>query len=249
MQLASSPAFCEPPLAAMPQLSEKPRQGFETKKTAWKPGPNVCNSTAAIGMRAGLVLEGVRKTYRARYYNPTTGRFLSEDPMGFAGSGPNLYEYAGDNPVSFNDPFGLTNYSEQQTVALLSQAYAEATAGRVQGLENIYNNSTGKYDFGWIPQDRYDTWTIDGMTMDANQFGNFMAGFEASAYDQEYFETTGGGNAELAVILAGLYYHMSGKTHAHNDPFDKTGMPDILNGEAFGWLFGDRIKHGKCGNQ
>ena len=91
----------------MLQLSEKPRQGFATWKTAWKPSPNVCNSTVAIGMRASLVLEGVRKTYRARYYSPTTGRFLSEDPMGFAGSGPNLYEYAGDNPLSFIDPFGL----------------------------------------------------------------------------------------------------------------------------------------------
>ena len=45
--------------------------------------------------------------YRARYYNPTTGRFLSEDPAGFAGSGPNLYEYAGDDPIDRNDPSGL----------------------------------------------------------------------------------------------------------------------------------------------
>ena len=28
--------------------------------------------------------------YRARYYNPATGRFLSEDPFGFAGSGTNV---------------------------------------------------------------------------------------------------------------------------------------------------------------
>ena len=111
MQLASSPAFYEQPLAAMPQLSEKPRQGFATKKTTWKPASNVCNSTVAIGLRAGLVLEGVRKTYRARYYNPVTGRFLSEDPIGFAGSGPNLYEYAEDNSISFNDPYGLTTYA------------------------------------------------------------------------------------------------------------------------------------------
>jgi hypothetical protein len=107
MQLASSPAFYEPPLAAKPQLSEKPRQGFETKKTAWKPGPNAPNSTVAIGIRAGLVLEGVRETYRARYYNPTTGRFLSEDPIGFAGSGTNLYAYASNNPISNKDPLGL----------------------------------------------------------------------------------------------------------------------------------------------
>lgn len=46
--------------------------------------------------------------YRARYYNPTIGRFLSEDPLGFVGSGPNLYAYAGNDPVDFNDPFGLT---------------------------------------------------------------------------------------------------------------------------------------------
>jgi hypothetical protein len=32
------PALSQPPLAAMPQLSEKPHLGFATKKTAWNPG-------------------------------------------------------------------------------------------------------------------------------------------------------------------------------------------------------------------
>lgn len=45
--------------------------------------------------------------FRARYYNPNTGRFISEDPAGFAGSGPNLYEYADDDPIDRNDPSGL----------------------------------------------------------------------------------------------------------------------------------------------
>jgi RHS repeat-associated protein len=44
--------------------------------------------------------------YRARYYNPATGRFLSEDPIGFKGSGPNLYAYTYDDPVNFVDPTG-----------------------------------------------------------------------------------------------------------------------------------------------
>ena len=40
---------------------------------------------------------------RARYYDPTTGRFLSEDP---ARSGANCLIYAADNPVSAFDPNG-----------------------------------------------------------------------------------------------------------------------------------------------
>lgn len=44
---------------------------------------------------------------RARYYNPTTGRFLSEDPLGIMGSGTNLYAYANNNPINLNDPLGL----------------------------------------------------------------------------------------------------------------------------------------------
>jgi len=48
---------------------------------------------------------GSGQFYRARYYSPTFGRFISEDPAGFNG-GINLYEYTGDNPISFTDPFG-----------------------------------------------------------------------------------------------------------------------------------------------
>ena len=54
--------------------------------------------------------------YRARYFSPLLGRFISQDPMGFAGSGVNVYEYAGDNPVGFTDPFGLQYTSTGPTV-------------------------------------------------------------------------------------------------------------------------------------
>jgi RHS repeat-associated protein len=45
--------------------------------------------------------------FRARYYNPNAGRFLSEDPAGFAGDGANLFAYVGDDPTDFIDPFGM----------------------------------------------------------------------------------------------------------------------------------------------
>jgi RHS repeat-associated protein len=44
--------------------------------------------------------------YRARYYDPTAGRFFSEDPIGFAAGDTNLYRYVGGNPVNFVDPSG-----------------------------------------------------------------------------------------------------------------------------------------------
>jgi RHS repeat-associated protein len=44
--------------------------------------------------------------YRARYYNPETGRFLSEDPADYKFD-LNLYRYAYDEPTDFFDPSGL----------------------------------------------------------------------------------------------------------------------------------------------
>jgi RHS repeat-associated protein len=44
--------------------------------------------------------------YRARYYDPQSGRFNAEDPSTFDG-GINFYSYVGNDPTSTVDPFGL----------------------------------------------------------------------------------------------------------------------------------------------
>ena len=44
---------------------------------------------------------------RHRYYNPASGRFLTEDPIR---DGLNWYGYANGNPVAFIDPLGLASY-------------------------------------------------------------------------------------------------------------------------------------------
>jgi RHS repeat-associated protein len=44
--------------------------------------------------------------YRARWYEPQVGRFISEDPIGFDG-GMNWYSYVENDPVNYDDPSGL----------------------------------------------------------------------------------------------------------------------------------------------
>jgi RHS repeat-associated protein len=44
--------------------------------------------------------------YRARYYDPKTTDFVSEDPISFGG-GLNLYDYVGSDPINWIDPLGL----------------------------------------------------------------------------------------------------------------------------------------------
>ncbi len=59
---------------------------------------NILNASSALGFP--LIHVG------ARYYNPSTGRFIQRDPIGING-GMNVYEYVGSSPLMHVDPTGL----------------------------------------------------------------------------------------------------------------------------------------------
>jgi RHS repeat-associated protein len=64
--------------------------------------------------------------YRARYYDPMEGRFISKDPIGFKG-GINLYSYTDQNPVNFIDPYGLRTWTINRMGAGASLAVVGAS--------------------------------------------------------------------------------------------------------------------------
>ncbi len=47
--------------------------------------------------------------FGARSYDPSLGRWLSKDPIGFGGGTPNLYNYVLSDPVNLIDPSGLSD--------------------------------------------------------------------------------------------------------------------------------------------
>jgi len=81
----------------------EPSQIFYSQRT-WSAGGEVANKLRYTGR------EFDRETglyyYRARYYDPESGRFYTEDPLGFR-AGINFYAYVDNNPINANDPTGL----------------------------------------------------------------------------------------------------------------------------------------------
>jgi RHS repeat-associated protein len=92
---------------------------------------------------------------RARYYETNTGRFISEDPIRFAGSS-SFYVYTQNRPVNATDPTGLkiklcsrAGFQNRITGGIGNHAYLYDTRnghncgrGNQSGLENINADGT-----------------------------------------------------------------------------------------------------------
>ena len=69
---------------------------------------------------------------QARYYDPVIGRFLSNDPVGFAPTRPqyfNRYSYSGNDPVNNLDPDGEFWMAVGAVISGGIQAYSEIKSG------------------------------------------------------------------------------------------------------------------------
>ena len=91
---------------------------------------------------------------RARYYNPTVGRFTQEDT--YRGDGLNLYAYCENNPVLYYDPSGhnlaakpsngpeTTNTSGVEK-GNLGDSFTDAGDTKLKGRTGDINNLSEEY--------------------------------------------------------------------------------------------------------
>jgi RHS repeat-associated protein len=92
--------------------------------------------------------------YRARYYHPGLQRFISEDPIGFAGGDVNLYAYVANQPTLFRDPtghdlvagtYGASGFLGVTTyMGRLSSVGLAGVASGAYGVSTTNGNPTGR---------------------------------------------------------------------------------------------------------
>jgi len=96
----------------------------------------------------GLELDAESSLYynRLRYYDPAAGRFISEDPIGFAGGDGNLYRYVGNSPLDFTDPMGLSVISTLSNAFSHVSGFVEgALSDTVEGLHQFFVDGIGQF--------------------------------------------------------------------------------------------------------
>ena len=87
-----------------------------------------------------------------RYYNPTTGRFLSEDPTGLQG-GINEYVYVDDDPEDFIDPLGLQSSPPYVSAG---PVYGDPVYGQFgAGAADMWRNYQRMENKQWKGADKY----------------------------------------------------------------------------------------------
>jgi RHS repeat-associated protein len=120
--------------------------------------------------------------FRARWYAPVTGRWLSNDPIGISG-GLNQYVFCGNNPVNFRDPWGLCEDGWTTTREYVRQLHRDRWWLLTHPFPGTWYAWSQGYGRPGIPRENRDlvsspySYEMGPMLLTGPQQGNFNAAF------------------------------------------------------------------------
>jgi RHS repeat-associated protein len=100
--------------------------------------------------------------YRARYYDPSTGRFLSEDPIHFR-AGPDFYAYVRNRPILFSDPNGLCESPIHRALCSPAVVLVSAVGSLASSLAPLATSGAGSEIGGGILTGIAEGGAIEGL--------------------------------------------------------------------------------------
>jgi len=89
---------------------------------------------------------------RGRYYDPSTGRWLSQDPLGFDAGDSNLYRYVNNEPTGATDPSGKYLIANDAAAADYWINYLANNYGGIGATKVLLSN--GKFLISINPADK-----------------------------------------------------------------------------------------------
>jgi RHS repeat-associated protein len=186
--------------------------------------------------------------FRARWYDPIAGRWLSKDPIGING-GLNQYVAFDNNPVMFVDPLGLCDHSRGEVEIILSnlrsrldKAGFKSTrgpaailqAGRMHAIDISFfplSVDPGIYDFDTRLHGQ--TWDVPGFDrpLNSDEFGNYLAGYSGGYLGfGAYWGARAGGIAYATGNR--IYLFIIGAAPSGESLTDKESVPALKAGRA-----------------
>ncbi len=190
---------------------------------------------------------------RARYYQPATGRFTTNDPLGLAGGTANTRSYAGNDPIGAADPEGLFWFlipelaevaaaaAEAGEVATIEPAIAEGIAATGTALADAYAaTSAAVADAYWnvvasatiAYQDALESYpVITGILTGAVSEWLKLPDEEAPSYDEA--------NGQMAYQLYELYEakeeaERQAEEQEQAESLQRSHLPQLPGGDAGG---------------
>ncbi len=112
--------------------------------------------------------------YRARYYDPVEGRFISKDPIGYTG-GINVFAYVQNNPVNRTDPAGLSDLAFDRGAGTLTVFDSQGNqVAQFPAGNNTTSTSNGPWPNGTYDFSHYNRHPESGPTGPYGSNGNFV---------------------------------------------------------------------------